>query len=111
VGNGFPDILNRSSLAVSPVERGTLAAASRVFTYEDTGANPRRQEASDANQPVVAPNSRWFYVCDLGSDCVWRHDVAALEYPVIPSGRPLAAHRCATSALLQCHAGPRALLV
>lgn len=69
-------------LAVFPIENGTLAAAARVFTYQGTGANPRRQEASHAHQTVVAPDSRWVYVCDLGADCVWRHDVAALESPV-----------------------------
>jgi 6-phosphogluconolactonase len=69
-------------LAVYPVRNGKLAPASRVFRYVGRGANPLRQEASHAHQAVVAPGGRWFYVCDLGADCVWRHDIAAAETPV-----------------------------
>jgi 6-phosphogluconolactonase (cycloisomerase 2 family) len=69
-------------LAIYPIVAGVLAPASRVFQYQGQGPNPQRQEASHAHQTVVAPNARWFYVCDLGADCVWQHDHAAAEAPV-----------------------------
>jgi 6-phosphogluconolactonase (cycloisomerase 2 family) len=69
-------------LAIYPTGDGLLAPASRVFHYEGRGPNPDRQEASHAHQTVVAPGERWFYVCDLGADCVWQHDIAAAEIPV-----------------------------
>ena len=68
-------------LAIFPLEQGRLAPASRVFQYAGTGPNPERQEASHAHQTVVAPDARWFYVCDLGADCVWQHDMAAMAEP------------------------------
>jgi 6-phosphogluconolactonase len=69
-------------LAVYPLREGRLAPASRVFRYEGQGANPQRQEASHPHQTVVAPGARWFYVCDLGADCLWQHDIAAEGQPV-----------------------------
>lgn len=76
-------------LAVFPLENGALAPADRVFHYQGRGANPQRQEASHAHQAVLAPEEKWFYVCDLGADCVWRHDIAAQAEPVgfpMPAG-------------------------
>jgi 6-phosphogluconolactonase len=69
-------------LDVYPMRDGKLTSASRIFRYEGRGANPHRQEASHAHQAVVAPGEKWFYVCDLGADCVWRHDIAAENSPV-----------------------------
>lgn len=68
-------------LAVFPLEQGRLAPANRVFQYEGVGPNAARQEASHAHQTVVAPGERWFYVCDLGADCVWQHDAGAADEP------------------------------
>lgn len=69
-------------LDVYQVREGRLSPASRVFRYEGRGANAHRQGASHAHQAVVAPGGRWFYVCDFGADCVWRHDIAAEKTPV-----------------------------
>jgi 6-phosphogluconolactonase len=69
-------------LAVYPVEAGALAPADRVFHYQGSGPDSLRQEASHAHQTVLAPNDRWFYVCDLGSDRVWQHDAETQEDPV-----------------------------
>jgi 6-phosphogluconolactonase len=68
-------------VAVYPLRDGHLAPASRVFQYAGRGANPQRQEGSHPHQVVAAPGGRWFYVCDLGADCVWQHDGAAEEPP------------------------------
>lgn len=76
-------------LAVYPLTNRTLAPAERVFHYQGTGANPQRQDASHAHQIVVAPNKKWFYVCDLGADRIWQHDIDAHDEPVgypMPAG-------------------------
>lgn len=76
-------------LAIFPLENGVISAASRVFHYQGTGADPVRQEASHAHQTVAAPDGRWFYVCDLGADRVWQHDIGANDNPLghpMPSG-------------------------
>lgn len=69
-------------LAIYPMDDGVLAPADRVFRYQGGGPDPARQEGSHAHQAVLAPNERWFYVCDLGSDRVWKHDLEAIEDPV-----------------------------
>lgn len=43
--------------------------------YQGTGPNLSRQESAHAHHVVVSPEGRWLYVCDLGSDCIWRHDL------------------------------------
>lgn len=68
-------------LDVYPLREGKLTPSSHVFRYEGRGANPHRQEASHAHQAVVAPGEKWFYVCDLGADCIWQHDIAAEKAP------------------------------
>ncbi|MEO5715163.1 MAG: lactonase family protein [Luteolibacter sp.] len=75
--------------AVYRLTNGKLAPAERVFRYQGRGVHPQRQEASHAHQAVVSPDQRWFYVCDLGADCVWQHDIAANDAPVglpMPAG-------------------------
>jgi 6-phosphogluconolactonase len=77
------------TLAVYPLEDGKLAPAERVFRYQGRGADPLRQEASHAHQAVVSPDRRWFYVCDLGADRVWQHDIDAEGDPIglpMPAG-------------------------
>lgn len=69
-------------LDIYPLFKGELMPANRVFYYQGQGMNPQRQEASHAHQAVVAPEGKWFYVCDLGADCVWQHDLAAEMPPV-----------------------------
>lgn len=52
--------------------------ASQVVTYEGSGPNPGRQEASHAHQALVSPDNQWLYVCDLGSDKIWIHEVSSI---------------------------------
>jgi 6-phosphogluconolactonase len=77
-------------LAVYRVNDGTLVPAERaVIHYQGSGPNPHRQESSHAHQVVTAPDCRWIYVCDLGADCVWKHDVELQDEPVacpMPAG-------------------------
>lgn len=55
-----------------------LSPAERVISYEGSGPNPNRQEKAHAHQALVSPNNRWLYVCDLGSDKIWIHDLPDL---------------------------------
>ena len=43
--------------------------------YQGEGPNSSRQQSAHAHQVLVSSNARWLYVCDLGSDCIWRHEL------------------------------------
>lgn len=76
-------------LSVFAERDGKLEPADYHFDYEGSGPNAARQEAPQAHQVVLAPNQRWFYVVDLGSDCLWQHDVALTLAPLanpMPAG-------------------------
>lgn len=77
------------STTILPMSGGRLEAAERVICYHGSGPDPFRQEASHAHQVVSSPDGRWFYVCDLGADRVWQHDIAGAGEPcgwVMPAG-------------------------
>jgi 6-phosphogluconolactonase len=86
------------SLGVYPIKGGRMGSAARIFHYTGSGPNRTRQQASHPHQVMVAPGERWLYVCDLGADCVWRHEIALEERPIpyaMPAGhgpRHLAFH-------------------
>jgi len=56
-----------------------ISPATEIITYEGSGPNAERQEDSHAHQAMVSPDNKWLYVCDLGSDKIWMHDMADLE--------------------------------
>lgn len=64
-------------LCVFPVSDGRLGPPRVDIPYRGTGPNQARQEAAHAHQVAVAPDGRWLYVCDLGSDRVWIHAIGA----------------------------------
>jgi 6-phosphogluconolactonase (cycloisomerase 2 family) len=79
----------QSCIDLFPVNGDLLEPARNPVRYEGSGPNAARQEASHAHQVVVAPGGRWFYVVDLGADCVWMHDAALAEEAVrlaMPAG-------------------------
>jgi 6-phosphogluconolactonase len=43
--------------------------------YSGTGPNNQRQEAPHAHQCLTSPDGKWLYVCDLGSDKIWIHNL------------------------------------
>jgi 6-phosphogluconolactonase len=43
--------------------------------YQGDGPNSSRQQSAHAHQALVSSNDRWLYICDLGSDCIWRHEL------------------------------------
>lgn len=78
--NGSGDIIFATSymdgkLTVHRREGGKVFPASQIISYEGRGPNKERQEAAHAHQAQVSPDDRWLYVCDLGSDKIWVHDI------------------------------------
>ncbi len=54
---------------------GDQLLSGKLINYTGSGPNPARQEASHAHQSIASPDDRWLYVCDLGSDRIWCHDL------------------------------------
>ena len=59
--------------------------------YHGNGPNKTRQEAAHAHHIAISPDGNWYYICDLGSDRIWRHKTndAMLIEPVgieVPAG-------------------------
>lgn len=71
-----------------------------LVEYQGDGPNKARQESAHAHQAMTSPDGKWLYVCDLGSDRIWRHQVDDLKsepdgFTVVPGGsgpRHLAFH-------------------
>ncbi|WP_237852772.1 lactonase family protein [Rhodohalobacter sulfatireducens] len=68
-----------SKLTAYNFDGSEISPATEIITYEGSGPNVERQEDSHAHQAVVSPDNKWLYVCDLGSDKIWIHDMADLE--------------------------------
>ncbi len=62
-------------ITVFPIQDGQLGPVEYFCDYEGTGPNKARQEGAHAHQAVVSPDGRWLYVCDLGADMIWVHEV------------------------------------
>jgi 6-phosphogluconolactonase len=52
-----------------------LLSHEALLSYQGSGPNLERQEMAHAHQALASPDGRWLYVCDLGSDRVWCHDL------------------------------------
>ncbi len=103
-----------SCVTIFPVRNGTLAAPDYFHDYVGSGPNVQRQEASHAHQVAVAPNRRWFYVVDLGSDRIWQHalDRKPPTGIPVPSGygpRHMAFHPTQRLAYVMCELNGRVL--
>lgn len=66
-------------LSVHDFSDGQLSPADPLVTYEGLGPNPDRQEAAHAHQAIVSPDGRHLFVCDLGSDKIWIHDLIHMQ--------------------------------
>jgi 6-phosphogluconolactonase len=107
-------------LTVHPVEADEVKAASHNYQYQGKSINEERQEAAHAHQAVVSPDGRWLYVCDLGSDKLWIHDLDNLEAHVddvasvdVPAGygpRHLICHPTLPRLYLLCELSPSLLV-
>ena len=68
-----------SKLAVYNFDGSEISPATEIITYEGSGPNPERQKESHAHQAMVSPDNNWLYVCDLGSDKIWIHELGDIE--------------------------------
>lgn len=79
-----------SKLTAYNFDGSEISPATEIITYEGSGPNLERQEDSHAHQAMVSPDNKWLYVCDLGSDKIWIHDMADLENNIrsidVPAG-------------------------
>ncbi len=57
------------------LKNGKMITPGRYYSYQGSGPNAGRQEAAHAHHVAVDPSGKWLYVCDLGSDCIWIHDL------------------------------------
>ncbi|MDR2463298.1 MAG: lactonase family protein [Verrucomicrobiales bacterium] len=65
------------SVSVLPVaEDGSLSAPPRVFTFSGTGTVAERQERPHMHSAVFSPEQKYLFACDLGTDRIYKFDVA-----------------------------------
>jgi 6-phosphogluconolactonase len=101
----------------------TLSHENRIhpffnFFYSGSGPNKQRQESPHAHQALPSPDERFLYVCDLGSDRIWKHDLHKDTLPceealVVPSGfgpRHMAFDRDGRHVYILCELLPRLIV-
>lgn len=82
-----------SCLTAHAITANGVGELRREFRYKGTGPNAARQEASHAHQSVLTPDGRQLFVCDLGTDKIWIHQIengrlaaAAPTFFAMPAG-------------------------
>jgi 6-phosphogluconolactonase len=66
---------SNSCVDVFEVRDGTMIGPAQTLRYQGSGPNAARQAASHAHQALVDPAERRLYVCDLGADSIWIHEL------------------------------------
>lgn len=61
------------------LKNGRIGSIVQSISYSGSGPNTERQEAPHAHQVVPEPAGSFLYVCDLGSDRIWKHRIKELE--------------------------------
>jgi 6-phosphogluconolactonase len=90
----------------------------QLIEYHGSGPNKERQESAHAHQAMTSPDGKWLYVCDLGSDKIWRHSTAEIRsepdgFTNVPGGsgpRHLAFHPKLPFAYLACEMTARLIV-
>ncbi|UFH55598.1 lactonase family protein [Spirosoma sp. KNUC1025] len=79
------------SLAVFPISsNGQLSAASDSVQDAGTGPNAQRQEKPHVHSATLAPDNRFLYVADLGTDKLNIFDIDVTNSKVKPASTPYA---------------------
>lgn len=77
------------SLAVLPIKTdGTLAASTDSVQNAGTGPNVQRQEKAHVHSAILAPDNRFVYVSDLGTDKVHIYETDVKASTVKPAQTP-----------------------
>jgi len=87
------------NMNVYSIKNGQLTPE-RIVEYHGSGPNKARQESAHAHHAMTSPEGNWLYVCDLGSDRIWRHKTDDIQsepdgFTTVPGGsgpRHLAFH-------------------
>jgi len=94
-----------------PIGPNNLISEPRTLWYQGRGLNAARQESAHAHQAMVDPSKTFLCVCDLGSDCVWIHDLVdampaphprRVEFPAGSGPRHLSFHPTLPMAYVLC---------
>ncbi len=83
VGNRlFAASYGSGNLSVHATDDPTLPQI-QLMQYQGSGPNTNRQEAAHAHQAMPSSDGNWLYICDLGADTIWCHDLhkAVLDEP------------------------------
>jgi len=67
------------------LDKARVGKSLGLIEYSGTGPNKERQSGPHAHQVLPGPGLNYLYVCDLGSDCVWIHDIRKPDLPLISS--------------------------
>lgn len=77
------------NLAVLPIDvDGTLGAATDSVQHAGSGPNTKRQEKPHVHSATVAPDNRFIYVADLGTDKLHIYETDAKKGTVKPASTP-----------------------
>ncbi len=107
--NGNMDVYSTADGRLSP---------DQLIEYHGSGPNTGRQESAHAHQAMTSPDGKWLYVCDLGSDRIWRHRTDHIQVEpdgasVVPGGsgpRHLAFHPTLPFTYVACEMTARLLV-
>ena len=73
-----------SKLDVFELKENQLLPSSFVYSYTGKSIDKDRQEASHAHHAAISNKGQWLYVCDLGSDKIWIHNLSDTTSSLIP---------------------------
>ena len=115
----FAASYNDGVLSEYMINRGEISPLIHEFIYEGSGPTTIRQDAPHAHQVIPDSSGKYIYVCDLGTDTVWMHQLDSMnEAPAIalkvPAGfgpRHLAFDPESNIAYLLCELTPKLLVV
>jgi len=68
-----------------PVSNGEIGKPLFNYSYSGSGPNIDRQTSPHAHQVVFSPDNKYLYVCDLGSDKIWKHGLDRKESLCVPA--------------------------
>ncbi len=115
----FAASYNNGVLSEYKINKGEISPLINEIIYEGSGPDIIRQDAPHAHQVIPDSSGKYIYVCDLGTDMVWMHQLDSMkEAPAIalkaPAGygpRHLAFDPESNIAYVLCELTPKLLLV
>lgn len=76
----FTSSYQEGTLGVYTLDQGgTLRLIEQPVRYSGCGPHPTRQKSAHIHQAMISPDGRYLYTVDLGSDCIWEHELSRLR--------------------------------